>query len=103
MSETIKQTGYPSKLRLHEKDATFFQKHPVIPGCSIFSLIKYTSRKYRKEIAVEDVGKKISFERLILKSSAFNSSFVTVDTSNLREDDGIANLEPYFTYVKTSN
>lgn len=65
MSETIKQTGYPSKLRLHEKDATFFQKYPVIPGCSIFSLIKYTSRKYRKEIAVEDVGKKISFERLI--------------------------------------
>lgn len=65
MSETIKQTGYPSKLRLHEKDATFFQKHPVIPGCSIFSLIKYTSRKYRKEIAIEDVGKKISFERLI--------------------------------------
>lgn len=38
-----------------------------------------------------------------LKSSAFNSSFVTVDTSNLREDDGIANLEPYFTYVKTAN
>ena len=65
MSETIKQTGYPSKLRLHEKDATFFQKHPVIPRCSIFSLIKYASRKYRKEIAIEDVGKKISFERLI--------------------------------------
>lgn len=30
-----------------------------------FSLIKYASRKYRKEIAIEDVGKKISFERLI--------------------------------------
>ena len=55
MSETIKQTGYPSKLRLHEKDATFFQKYPVIPGCSIFSLIKYTSRKYRKEIAEQIV------------------------------------------------
>ena len=64
MSETIKQTGYPSKLRLHEKDATFFQKHPVIPGCSIFSLIKYTSRKYRKEIAIEDVGKRSEERRV---------------------------------------
>lgn len=62
---TNKQIKYPSKLRLHEKDATFLQKHPIIPECSIFSLINYTSRKYRKEIAVEDISETITFERLI--------------------------------------
>lgn len=62
---TSKQIKYPSKLRLHEKDATFLQKHPIIPECSIFSLINYTSRKYRKEIAVEDISETITFERLI--------------------------------------
>lgn len=62
---TNKYKKYPSKLRLHEKDATFLQKHPIIPECSIFSLISYTSRKYRKEIAVEDISETITFERLI--------------------------------------
>lgn len=38
-----------------------------------------------------------------LKSASFSNAFSTVDTNTLREEDSIINLEPYFTYVKTSD
>ncbi len=65
---------YPSKMRLHEKDATFFQRHPFIPKCSIFSLVKYTSRKNGKRIAIEDINKEISFEMLLKEAQILRNS-----------------------------
>ena len=37
----------------------------------------------------------------VLRSESFTSSFVTVDTNPIGSEDGIANLEPYFVFVKT--
>lgn len=37
-----------------------------------------------------------------LQSESFTNSFVTVDTSPITSEDGIANLEPYFVFIKTS-
>lgn len=65
---------YPSKMRLHEKDATFFQRHPFIPKCSIFSLVKYTSRQNGKRIAIEDINKEISFEMLLKEAQILRNS-----------------------------
>lgn len=36
---------FPSKLKLHEKDANFMQRHPVIPPASIYTLLKMMSKK----------------------------------------------------------
>lgn len=38
----------------------------------------------------------------ILRSESFTNTFVTVDTNPISSEDGIANLEPYFVFVKTS-
>ena len=38
----------------------------------------------------------------VLRSESFTSSFVTVDTNPIGSEDGIANLEPYFVFVKTA-
>ena len=37
----------------------------------------------------------------VLRSESFTNSFVTVDTNPIGSEDGIANLEPYFVFVKT--
>lgn len=37
----------------------------------------------------------------VLRSESFTNSFVTVDTNPITSEDGIANLEPYFVFVKT--
>lgn len=38
----------------------------------------------------------------ILRSESFTNAFVTVDTNPIGCEDGIANLEPYFVFIKTS-
>lgn len=38
----------------------------------------------------------------VLRSESFTNTFVTVDTNPISSEDGIANLEPYFVFVKTS-
>lgn len=39
----------------------------------------------------------------MLRSDSYTNSFITVDTNPILDEDGIANLSPYFEYVKTAS
>ena len=46
-------TGYPSVDLVQNKDAGFFERHPIIPGIDIVTILKLLSRKNRNLPAID--------------------------------------------------
>lgn len=57
-------TGYPSIDKPQCADATFFQKHPIIPNINMYTLLKLTSRKIRNKPAVDCLELKATYQDL---------------------------------------
>lgn len=55
---------YPSVARLHEKNARFSEKHPIIPPINVYTLLKIMCKKYSDEQAVDCLNVSISFHDL---------------------------------------
>ncbi len=58
-------TGYPSIDRIHDKDFSYFKRHPIIPNMSIYNAINMLSSFYRKEDAIDCLGLKVSYSEMI--------------------------------------
>lgn len=63
--EQKKMTGFPSVDKPQCSNATLFQKHPIIPSISIFTLLKLTSRKIRDKVAVDCLELKATYQDLL--------------------------------------
>lgn len=60
-----KNTGYPSIDLLHEKDISFFKRHPLIPNMSINQVFELLTLFYRSAPAVDCLDLRVSFQELI--------------------------------------
>ena len=60
-----KLTGYPSVDNIHNKDYSFFERHPIIPNLSIYNAISLLSTFYRKEEAIDCLDLKVSYEEML--------------------------------------
>ncbi len=69
------KTGYPSIDKTHIQDATFFEKHPIIPGINIYNALKLISSAYKSDDAVNCLETTINFEELINNAAILSKSF----------------------------
>jgi len=58
-------TGYPSIDNPQSKDATFFEKNPIIPNINIYTLLKLLSIKNMDKGAVDCLDLKANYKKLI--------------------------------------
>lgn len=58
-------TGYPSIDNPQSKDATFFEKNPIIPNVNIYTLLKLLSIKNMDKGAVDCLDLKANYKKLI--------------------------------------
>ena len=59
------QTGYPSIDKPHCTEATFFEKHPIIPSVNIYTLFKLISRKNLDKPAVDCLEVRATYRKLL--------------------------------------
>ena len=64
-----KLTGYPSIDRPNEFGHNFFERHPIIPSTSIYSLMQLLSRFYKDKTAVSCLALKASYGKLLDKDA----------------------------------
>lgn len=69
---------YPSVARLHEKNARFCEKHPIIPPINVYSLLKIMCKKYSDEQAVDCLNVSISFQDLFGMVECFSRTLVSL-------------------------
>ncbi len=58
-------TGYPSLDNPQSKDASFFEKHPIIPSLDIITILKLLSKKIRNLNAINCNELIVSYQKLI--------------------------------------
>lgn len=73
MSKKI--TGYPSIDLPQSKNATFFEKYPLIPSADMITMLKLLSRNIRKLPAIDCNDLHVSYEQLINDSHTLFLSF----------------------------
>jgi len=76
------KTGYPSIDKTHIEDATFFEKHPIIPSIDIYNALKLISSSYKKDDAVNCLETTINFEELINNAAILSKSFKELGIKN---------------------
>ena len=64
-----KLTGYPSIDRPNEFGHKFFERHPIIPSTSIYSLMQLLSRFYKDKTAVSCLDLSASYRQLLDKDA----------------------------------
>ena len=64
-----KLTGYPSIDRPNEFGHNFFERHPIIPSTSIYSLMQLLSRFYKEKTAVSCLDLSASYGQLLDKDA----------------------------------
>lgn len=65
MNKEKNMTGYPSKDNLHVKDATYFEKHPIIPNTNVYMTLKLLSNFYLDKQAVNCLTLEASYRQLL--------------------------------------
>lgn len=68
-------TGYPSIDLPQSRDATFMEKHPVIPSTDMITMLKFLSRNIRELPAIDCNGLHASYQQLINDSHILYLSF----------------------------
>ena len=58
-------TGYPSVDLVQNKDAGFFEKHPIIPSIDIITILKLLSRKNRHLLAIDCDDLQVTYQQLL--------------------------------------
>ncbi len=64
-NNTTSLTGYPSKDNPHAKNATYFEKHPIIPNTNIYMTLKLLSNFYLDKPAVNCLTLEASYRQLL--------------------------------------
>ena len=65
MKEKNTLSGYPSIDLPQSKDASFFEKHPIIPSIDIITILKLLSRKNRDSFAIDCNDLHATYQQLI--------------------------------------
>lgn len=68
-------TGYPSIDRPHEKNASFLEKHPIIPNLSIYNTILAMNLNRSNEEAVECLDLTATYQELFDDAKALSKGF----------------------------
>lgn len=89
----MKNTGYPSIDKLHEKDKSFFEKHPVIPNISIYNSLNMLKLIYKDNIAVDCLDLRITYKKLLETSKTISKSFKEL---GIKEKDIITVFMPNY-------
>lgn len=67
---------FPSKLKLHQKDANFIQRHPVIPPTSIYTLLKMMSKKNSQEQAIDCLESNLTYDEMFTEVDMIAETFL---------------------------
>lgn len=93
----MKNTGYPSVDKLHEKDSNFLEKHPIIPNVSIYNSLNMLKLIYKNYTAIDCLDLRITYDELLKVSKIISKSFKEL---GIKEDDIITVFMPnYFQAV----
>ena len=80
----MKRTGYPSIDRLHEEGHSFIEKHPIIPGISIYNMMRMSNILYGKRPAIDCLELKMTYKELFKMSKIISKAFKTLE---VKEND----------------
>lgn len=75
MNKNKQLTGYPSIDKPQSKDATFFEKNPVIPSIDIITILKLLSRNNRDLPAIDCNNLHATYQQLIADSHTLCLAF----------------------------
>lgn len=70
-----KLTGYPSIDKPHEKNASYFEKNPIIPSIDLITILKLLSRKNRTLPAIDCNNLHATYQQLIDDSHTLYLAF----------------------------
>lgn len=73
MAQTL--TGYPSIDKPHEKNASYFEKNPIIPSIDLITILKFMSRKNRNLPAIDCNNLHATYQQLIDDSHTLYLAF----------------------------
>ena len=86
-------TGYPSVDALHEQHATFLEKHPIIPGVSIYNTLKLLNLFYKDLYAFDCLDLQITYGELMKTSKTISVAFKEL---GIKANDIVAVSMPNF-------
>lgn len=89
----MRQTGYPSIDKLHEKGHSFFEKHPIVPNMSIYNMMKMVNIMYGKRTAIDCLNLRITYKKLFEISKIISEAFIEL---GIKENDIIPVSMPNF-------
>lgn len=89
----MKNTGYPSIDKLHEKDKNILEKNPIIPNLSIYNTLNMLKIIYNNHIAIDCLDLKITYKKLLETSKIISKSFKEL---GIKEKDIITVFMPNY-------
>lgn len=93
----MKNTGYPSIDKLHERNKTLLERHPIIPDISIYNSLNMLKLIYKDYTAIDCLEVRLTYVRLLEISKTISKSFKEL---GIKENDIITVFMPnYFQAV----
>ena len=89
----MKNTGYPSTDRLHEQGHGFLEKHPIIPGISIYYMMRAANIMYGERTAINCLDLKLTYKKLFEISKIISKAFKEI---GIKENDIIPVFMPNY-------
>lgn len=89
----MKNTGYPSTDRLHEQGHVFWEKHPIIPGISIYYMMRAANIVYGERTAINCLDLKLTYKKLFEISKTISKAFKEI---GIKENDIIPVFMPNY-------
>lgn len=93
----MKNTGYPSIDRMHEKDKTILQRYPIIPNTSIYNSLNMLKLIYKNYTAIDCLELTVTYKELLEISKIISKAFKEL---GIKQNDIITVFMPnYFQAV----
>ena len=73
-------TNYPSIDNIHEKDYSYFERHPIIPNMSIYNVINLLSKFYKNEEAINCMNLSVTYDEMIKDSITLSKTLKELGT-----------------------
>lgn len=73
-------TNYPSIDNIHDKDYSYFERHPIIPNMSIYNVINLLSKFYKNEEAINCINLSVTYDEMIKDSITLSKTLKELGT-----------------------
>lgn len=73
-------TNYPSIDNIHDKDYSYFERHPIIPNMSIYNVINLLSKFYKNEEAINCMNLSVTYDEMIKDSITLSKTLKELGT-----------------------